>query len=158
MRKRYRLSAVLAGCNLRHDLRCYRAGGSETLRRIDSGSGDAGTVLQHVFEVNQAAVGVVLRKIIRVMEMNDSFLMRFTDIVRQQILIGKIPAPLSRDIIPLYRQDRRVFIRVFLLDLFVSRVNDSLNLLIQRVHFPVFVVAVTVSDIVSCKRKLTACH
>ena len=83
MRKRDTLSAVLGTCNLCNNLRCNIARRRKTMRFFDHRTADHRSVLQHIFQIDQTAVMHMLRKIIRIMEMDNSVFMRFHDILRQ---------------------------------------------------------------------------
>ena len=110
MRQGNTLSAVLGTCNLRDCLCGNIAGSGKALRRIDHRLADDRTVLKHVLQIDQTAVVRVLRKIIRVMKMDDSFLMRLYDLRWKQESSGDILADLTCHVIPLYTVYGRVFI------------------------------------------------
>ena len=80
----YRLSTVLVGRDLGNDLGGNIAGGRKTVRLLDLCFTDDRAVLQHVFQIDQAAVVHRLGEVIRVMEMDDSLLVGIDDILRQQ--------------------------------------------------------------------------
>ena len=108
------LSAVLGTCNLRDCLCGNVAGSGKALRRIDHRLADNRTVLKHVLQIDQTAVVHVLRKIIRVMKMDDSFLMRLYDLRWQKESSGDILADLTGHIISLYAVYSRILVGVLL--------------------------------------------
>ena len=84
MGKRNALPAVLVRSDLRDDLRCNITRGGKGMRFFDERARNYGAVLQHIFKVYQIAVVHVLREIVRVVEMDQTLIVRFYDIARQQ--------------------------------------------------------------------------
>jgi hypothetical protein len=54
------------------------------VRLFDHRLGNDRSVLKHIFQIDQAAVVHVLGKIVRIMEMDDPFFVRFHDVCRKQ--------------------------------------------------------------------------
>ena len=114
MSERNTLSAVLVAGYLGNDL-----GGNITCRGkavglLYHGAADHGAVLEHVLQVDQITVVHVLRIIIGIMEMNDSFFIGLHNILREQHPLGQIPADLSCHIISLDTVNRRILIGILL--------------------------------------------
>ena len=84
MRQSKGLSAILVAGYLRNDLGGHVAGSKETVRLLDHRLTDHSTILQHILQIDQVAVVLLLCKIVGIMEMDDSFLMRADDLLRQQ--------------------------------------------------------------------------
>ena len=78
MGQRKGLSAVLVAGHLRNDLRGDVAGSEKAVRLLDHGLADDGAVLQHILQVDQVTVVLLLCEIVRIMEMDDSGLMCLT--------------------------------------------------------------------------------
>ena len=116
------LTAVLVTCNLCHNLCGNVAGGEEAVRLLDHGLADDGTILQHVFQIDQIAVVLFLCIIIGIVEMDDSFFMRTYDLFRKKDTHGKIFADLTCHIISLSRVDGRILIGIFLFYVFIDLV------------------------------------
>ena len=110
------LSAVLAAGDLRNDLRRYRTGNLERFRRIDLLAVDNGTVGEHVFQIDQAAVKHRLDDVVHVMEMNRAAVVCLHNIRGNQFAAGDIFRDFAGDQITLRRNNMRVFIRVFIQD------------------------------------------
>ena len=120
MRQCKGLTSVLVAGYLRHDLGGYVAGCEEAVRLLNQRFADHSAILQHILQVDQITVVFFLCKIIRIMEMNDSLLMRFHDLLRQKHTSGQILADLSGHVIPLRRVDHRIFIGIFLIYFFID--------------------------------------
>ena len=73
------------------------------------------TVLQHIFKVYKIAVVHVLSKIIRVVEVNYTLLVRLNNIRRQKYTLGYILAYLACHIVALNAVYGGIFIGIFLL-------------------------------------------
>ncbi len=114
MRERDTLSAVLTAGNLGDTLCGHIAGRGKALGRIDHRLTDHRAVLQHILQVDQTAVVHMLGKIIRIMKMDDPFLMSLHDIRRQQETLRDILAHFARHIIALHAVDRRILIGILL--------------------------------------------
>ena len=115
MGKRYALPAVLVGGNLRDYLRCNVARGRKAVRPLYKGAGYNGAVLQHVLKVHKVAVMHMLGKIVRIVEMDNAFVVRFNYFLWQQYAVGNIARNLARHIVALGGIDNGVLVGVFLL-------------------------------------------
>ena len=78
------LTAVLVGSYLCNDLGGNVAGSGEAVRLLNIGAGNNGAVLQHIFQVHQIAVVHVLGKIVGIVEVDQTLLMRLYDLRVQQ--------------------------------------------------------------------------
>ena len=130
MGKRDRLAAILVRGNLGDDLRSDIACRREGMRLINRRFGDDRAVFQHVFQVHEAAVVHRLSKIVRIMKMDDAFLMRIDDILRQQESAGDVLGHFSCHIVTLRAVDGRILVRVLLLDCLIIAADQRQNLLI----------------------------
>ena len=84
MRKGKGLSAILVGSHLCHNLGSYIAGGKEAVRLFNHGLGNHRAVLQHILQVDQVTVMLLLGIVIGIMEVNPPFLMSLHNILRKQ--------------------------------------------------------------------------
>ena len=105
------------------------------------------TVLQHVFEVDEVAVVHVLREIVGVVEVDDAGLMRVDNLFRQQHTSRQILGDFACHIVALDGVDGRVLVGVFLLDLFVVRLDQGQDLLVGRVALAHERAGVAVGDV-----------
>ena len=60
------------------------------MRLLDIGTGNNGAVLQHIFQVHQITVVHVLGKVVGIVEVNQTLLMRLYDLRVQQQAGGEI--------------------------------------------------------------------
>ncbi len=156
MRKRKRLAAVLVGSHLCDNLRCYIAGSEEAVRLLDHGLADDRAVLQHILQIDQVAVVLLLRVIIRIVEVNDALFMRADNIFRKEDSLGQILGDLAGHIITLRRIDDRILIGILLLYLFVLLIDERKYPVVRRVRFPGQLSLVAVTDILL--RDFVAAH
>ncbi len=119
MRQRYALSAILRTRNLRDALCCNIAGSRKTFRRVNHRFADDRSVLQHIFQIDKTAIVHMLRKVIRIMKMDNSLLVRIYNIFRQQKPFCDILAYLACHIISLHAVHGWIFIGIFLFYLFI---------------------------------------
>ena len=82
MRQRDGLATVLVGCHMRNDLSGDITGGGKAVGAFDQRSGDDGSVLQHILQIDQIAIMHMLGKIIAVVKMDDTFVMGIHDLTR----------------------------------------------------------------------------
>jgi len=83
---RNRGAAVLMAGNLRDDLRSHGAGHTDRARAFNLGIAQTETVLQHAFQINQAAVGKRQKgRIVHVVEMQIATVVRFQNVLGQEI-------------------------------------------------------------------------
>ena len=83
MCQRDTLPTVLVTGHLCYDLSGDIASCSERVRLLDHCAGDDSSVLEHIFQVHQAAVYAMLGEIICIMEVDQTFVMGFYDVRRQ---------------------------------------------------------------------------
>ena len=100
----------------------------------------------------------MLRKIIRIVEMNDTLIVRLNNLCRQQHATGNILADLAGHIVALHAVYRRILIGIFLLYLLVIALNQRQNLLIRSVGLSNHGANVTVGNILARKIKSTQRH
>jgi len=85
------------------------------VRPLYKGAGYNGAVLQHVLKVHKVAVMHMLGKIVRIVEMDNAFVVRFNYFLWQQYAVGNIARNLARHIVALGGIDNGVLVGVFLL-------------------------------------------
>ena len=147
MRKRDGLAAVLVGRDLRDDLRRDVARRGEALRLLDHRPGDDRAVLQHVLEVHEIAVVHVLRIIVHVVKVDEAVLVRLHHVLRQEESRRDVLRHLARHVVALHRVDRRVLVRVLLLDVLVVALDEGEDLLVGRIRLAGELALVAVDDV-----------
>ena len=96
MRQRNGLTAILVRGDLRDNLRGNVAGRGKAVRPLNQRSGNNRSVLQHILQIHQIAVMHVLRIVVRVVEVNYSFVVRVDYVLGQQYAVGKVAGSLRR--------------------------------------------------------------
>ena len=120
------LSAVLVAGHRRDDLGGDGAGHLEALGGLYHLSVDGCPIVQHVLDIDQAAVEDGLDEIVRVMEMEHAVIVGQGDVLRQEHAPGHVPGHLPCDIIPLGGGQAGVLVGVLLRQLLVL-VADQLQ-------------------------------
>ena len=113
------LPAVLVGGHTGDDLGGDGAGHLEALGALNELAVHHGAVVQHVPDVDEAAVEDGLDEIVRVVEVDGSLVVGLGDVLGQQDAPGQVPAHLAGDIVPLGGGDHGVLVGVLLSQLFV---------------------------------------
>ncbi len=126
------------------------------MRLRDHGLGNHRTVLQHILEVHQITVVLLLGKIVRIMKMNDSLIMRIHNILRKKDTAGKVLGNLSCHIVPLRRIDRGILVGVLLVHLLVDLIDQSEDSVVRGIGLPGELPLITVTDILL--RDLISAH
>ena len=156
MRQGEGLAAVLVGGNLRYDLGGNIAGGKEGMGLLNEGLADDRTVLKHILQIDQIAVVFSLGKVIRIVEMNDSFFMGFDNIFRKEKSFCQVLGNFPGHVIALGGIDDRILIGVFLLDFFIGKVDQGEDSVIGGIALAGDFSLVAVADIFLCD--LVAAH
>ena len=156
VREREGLSAVLVRSDLRDDLRRDIARGEEGVRLFDHGLADDGTILQHVFQIDEVTVVLALGEIVSVVEMDDALLVRFHDLLREQQAAGEVFRYLAGHVVTLRGIDDGVLVRVFLLYLFIVEVDEGEDPVIGGIALSGDLAFVAVADVLL--RHLVAAH
>ena len=120
------------------------------MRLLDQCLTDNRAVLQHILKVDQIAVVLLLRIVIRVVEMNDSFLMRLNNVLRQKDTLGQVLRHLARHIVALRGVDDRILVGVLLLDLLILLIDQCQNAVVGGVGLTGNLSLVAVADILLC--------
>ena len=92
------------------------------------------------------------------MEMDDARVVGFHDVLRQQHTHGQVFANFTSHVVTLHRYHLRIFVRVFLLDLFVFVFDESKNLVIRGVMLAHCVVGVAILDVGAGNLMVTTVH
>ena len=156
MREREGLSAVLVRSDLRDDLRRDIARGEEGVRLFDHGLADDGTILQHVFQIDEVTVVLALGEIVSVVEMDDALFVCFHDLLREQQAAGEVLRYLAGHVVTLRGIDDRVLVRVFLLHLFIVEVDEGEDPVIGGIALSGDLAFIAVADVLL--RHLVAAH
>ena len=149
-----RLTAILAGSNGSDNLGHYVTGYLEALRRFNHLAVHHRTIVQHVADINQAAVENRLDKIIHIVKMDYAFIMGFGNFFRQNHPAGQVLGNLTGDQVPLGRSHNRIFIAVFFHNIFVAVTDQRKDGFIRRIGFTHQRPAVTVNNVGFCQIKL----
>ena len=141
------LTAILVGSDLGNDLCCNVAGGREGMRTLNHGAGDNRSVLQHILQIDKAAVMHVLCEVIRVMEVDDALTMGFHDVLRKENALREVTADLAGHVVSLDAVDRGVLVGVLLLCLLVVALDKADDFIVGSVALPSKISLVTVGDV-----------
>ena len=128
------------------------------MRLFDQRTGNHGAVLQHIFQIHEVAIVHVLRKIIRVVEMNNPLVVRRHDIFGQQNTARQILGNFARHIIALHAVHRGVLIRIFLFHFFVVAFDQRKNMRVRRVRLSRQRAGITVRYVLPRKRESVHRH
>ena len=158
MCQRNTLSPILGTCNLGNTLGCNIAGSLKALWLINHGLTDYGSILQHILQINQTAVMHMLCKIIGIVEMYNSLLMGFYNILWQKEALGNILADFSCHIITLHTAYSWILVAVFLLYFLILAGKQCQNLVVGRIGLPYQSTFIAVGDIISGYRIRTLIH
>ena len=126
----------MVGSHLCNDLGGDVAGGGEAVGLLNIGAGDDGAVLEHVVQIDEVTVVHVLGKIVGVVEVDETFLMRLND-----LRVGHVVA--------LHTVDGGVLVGVLLLDFFVLALDEAQDALVGGVGLALEALDIAVGDIVA---------
>lgn len=99
------LPTVLIGGNAGNDLSRYRAGYLKALGGFNELVIHHGTIVQHIADIDEAAVEYGLNKVVHIMEVQDAFIVSPGNFLWQQDALCQIPAYYTGDIVALGRCD-----------------------------------------------------
>ena len=119
------------------------------MRLLDHGLGDDRAVLEHILKIDQAAVMHMLCKIVGVVEVDNSFLMRANHLIRKKKSSRQVTADFAGHIITLNAVDRRILIGILLLHFLVAAFNQAEDLVVGRIGLAYERMLVTIGDILS---------
>ena len=95
----------------------------------------------------------MLRKIVRIVKMNNSLVVSGDDVLGQKNTPSEVFRDFSRHIIPLNAVDCGIFIGIFLLYLFIITFDERKNLRVRRVGFSDEGARITIRNIFAGKDK-----
>ena len=150
MGQREGLTAVLVGGDLGHDLGGHVAGGVEAVGSLDQGLTDDCAVLQHVFQIDEVTVMLLLGIIIRIVEMDDAFFMGPDDLGGKKDASGQILGDLAGHIVTLGGIDDRILVGILLFDFLVELLDQGKDPVVGRVGLAGELAAETIADIFLC--------
>ena len=143
----HRLAAVLAGSYGSDDLGHHVAGNLEASGRFDHLPVHNGAVIQHVPDVDQAAVEDGLDKIIHIMEMKHPFFMGFGDLFRKDHPAGQVLGHFPGDQVALGRSHDGILVAVFFHNILVAVTDQRKDGFVGSIGLTHQGPAVTVNDI-----------
>ena len=108
-----RLTAVLARSNRSNNLCHNGAGNLKALRTFNHFAVHNRAVIQHIADINQAAVENRLNKIVGIMEMQHALFMRLRNLCRQHNTLRQVLGNLTGNQVTLSSSHRCIFITVF---------------------------------------------
>ena len=117
------------------------------MRLLDLRAGDHGAVLQHILQVDQIAVVHVLREVVHVVKVDQSLLVRFDDLRRQQQPPGDVLGDFAGHVVALNAVDGRILVGILLLDLLVVALDQAQDLVVGGVGLPDQVAHIPVGDV-----------
>ena len=127
------LAAVLVGGHAGNDLSGDGAGHLEALGGLNELAVHHGAVVQHVADVDEAAVEDGLDKVVGVVEVDRALVVSLGDILRQQDAAGQVSAHLTGNVVALSGGDHGVLIGVLLGQLLILIAQQGEDGLIGRV-------------------------
>lgn len=127
------LTTVLVGGHAGNDLSGDGAGHLEALGGLNELTVHHGAVVQHVADVDEAAVENRLDKVVGVVEVDGALVVSLGDILRQQDAAGQVPAHLAGNVVTLGGGDHGVLIGVLLGQLLILIAQQGEDGLIGRV-------------------------
>ena len=146
--QRNRLAAVLVRGNLSNDLGGDIARSGKAMRLFNHRAGDNGAVLEHIIQIHEVAIVHMLSEVVRVMEVNEPFIMSVHDVGRQQHAPSHITRNFPSNIITLRRQDIYIFIGVLLASFHACSVHNGGDLVVDWTRFPLELMLIAVRHIV----------
>ena len=152
------LPAVLVGGHAGDDLGDHGARHLKALGGFDELAVDHGAVVQHVPDVDQAAVKDMLHKIVRVVEVEHALIVGLGDVLGQEDAPGQIPAHLTGDIVPLGGGDGGVLVGILLRKLLVVVADEGQDGLVGGVGLAHQRPGVAVDDVGFGQLVLTGGH
>ena len=151
MRQGNGLAAVLARRYLRDDLRCDVASGGEAVRLFNECSSNDRSVLEHILQIHQVAVMNGLGRIIRIVKMNTSLVMCRRDFGGQDKSACQVAIYLTSNIVSLCGNDIGVFIRILLLRIRTTAVQNGKDFVIGRICLSHQLVLIAVYGVILCQ-------
>ena len=121
------LAAVLVGGHVGDDLGHDVAGHLEALGAFDHLAVDHGAVVQHIADVDEAAVENGLHKVVGIVEVQDALIVSLADLLRQQDAAGQVAAHLAGNIVALGGGDDGVLVGVLFGQLLVGVAQQGEN-------------------------------
>ncbi len=152
------LAAVLGAGHLGNDLRGHVAGSGEAVGFLNHGLGNDSAVLQHVFQIHQAAVVHVLGKIVGIVKVDDALFVGFHDILGKQEAAGDVLGHLAGHIVTLHAVDQGILVGVFLLHFLIVALQQAHDLLVCGVGLAHQCPLIAVGDVVFRNRKIPVGH
>ena len=152
------LAAVLVGGHAGDDLGGDGAGHLEALGAFDELAVHHGAVVQHIADVDEAAVEDGLNEIVRVVEVEQTLVMGLGDLLRQQDAAGQVPADDAGDVVPLGGSHGGILVGVLLRHLLVGVVEQAEDGLVGGVLLPSQRAEVAVEDVGFGELVLAALH
>ena len=125
------LTTVLVGGHTCNNLRHLSACDSERMRRLNHFPVHHGAVLQHIADVNQAAVEDRLDEVVCIMEVNGTLVVGLGNVLGQQLTPGQVPTRQASDIITLGGGEHRILVGVLLRHFLVLSLHQAKDISVQ---------------------------
>ena len=154
----YGLTAVLAGSYGRNDLGHNGAGNLEALGAFNHLAIHNGAFVQHIADVDKAAVKNRLNEIVSVMEVQYAFVMSSRDFFRQNDTSGQVFRNFASNQVTLGCCHNCVFIGVFFHYIFITITDQGQDGFVSGVGFTNQSTFVAVNDVLFCQFKFTSVH
>ena len=152
------LSAILVRRNLGNDLRGNVAGRGEGMRTFDQRSGNDGSILQHVLEIDKITVMHMLCIVIAVMEVDDALVVRFDDILRQEDALREITAHLACNVVALCRIHDGILVCILLFGFLIIAFDKGENAVICGIVLAIQRTGLEIGNVMIGQFKSTMCH
>ena len=146
------LPTVGVGGHLRNDLRGDIAGRGEAVRLLDQRVRDDGSVLKHVLQIHQLAVGDGTGDITHVMNVNDSLVVSLHHVLRKDVPPADVLADLGGQVVPHGAVNDWILVGVLLPGDFVVMPEQRQDTLVGGVLLAQLCVAQPVSTVVAHER------
>ena len=152
------LAAVLAGRHLCNDLCCNVTRRREAVWTFNKRTGNDRAVLKHIVKIDKIAVVHVLRKVIRVMEVNETLIVSLHNILWQKLALNKIFGNLTGHIVTLYGNNSRILIGILLFNFFVVALYQRKDLIVCCIFLASLVLYVSVDNVLASHLKVIKGH
>ena len=125
---------------------------------LNKRTGNDRAVLKHIVKIDKIAVVHVLRKVIRVMEVNKTLIVSLHNILWQKLALNKIFGNLTGHIVTLYGNNSRILIGILLFNFFVVALYQRKDLIVCCIFLASLVLYVSVDNVLASHLKVIKGH